>query len=122
MKRPKIMCVGTYESLQVARSLILQQHGYEVVIVNSTEAAVAMASEQHFDAAVLCNSLGAADSARLAHQLGIVSPSTQVIALAPALNAAVAETDSPAKLISQLQTVLKNKGAAAAPQRHEGRA
>ncbi len=121
MKRPKIMCVGTYESLQVARSLILQQHGYEVAIANSREAALVMASEQHFDAGVLCNSLGAADCARLAHDLGAVSPSTQVILLAPALNGAAGEADSPATLIAHLQSLLNLKRVtAAAEQRKAG--
>ncbi len=116
MKCSKVLCVGTYESLQVARSLVLQQHGYQVDIAKSYESAVMMATEQHFDAAVLCDSLGAAESERLAHELRVFSPATRVVVLNRRVNPAAAQADTPEMLIALVRFALADRRASAAPE------
>ncbi len=105
MRRPRILCAGCYESLQLARSLVLQQAGFETEAVTSPEAAVSAARGQ-FDLAVICDSFSPFDAERLARDLRTVSPGIRIILLGQVC-CADSPQDSPEVLIALVRSTLE---------------
>lgn len=107
MKTAIILCVGTHESLQAARSMVLRRVGYSVETALGRSAAVVACGKHGFDVAIICDSLGSAAGERLAEELQVVSPRTKVIKLYRSA-CPPPEADSPELLLALIRAALKD--------------
>ena len=65
-RRKTILLLSTYEMLRVTRSCILRRAGYSVFSTKHESLAVTLASQQLFDAVLLCSSVNAVSAMRVA--------------------------------------------------------
>ena len=105
--RHRVLCVGTNLQLQRLRQDLLQAAGYEVAIATTSAEAIVVIGEECYDAAILCESLPAAETAKLAHSLAMVSPSTVVFPL-DYVRPSLAEY-APEMLLQCLRTLLRRR-------------
>jgi DNA-binding response OmpR family regulator len=107
MKAARILCVEGYESLQIARRMILEHAGYDVHIAASFNEAITKAGEQAFDVAIICSSLADSEANRLAQNLRTISARTRIILLNSRLGSAP-EGDSPEVLLAYIRATLND--------------
>ena len=112
----RILSIGTDARLTSVRNSLLQSQGHRVSAVSNRHAAILTVGATHYDLAIVCHSIPLADAQKLARDIRIVAPRTEVLCLGEWEHVGLDEIRSPEFLLDVVQSCVPHPPRRVGPQ------